>query len=219
MKTILTKLSLFAFVFSMAFIFSSCSEDEGKPILPLEATVVTNIAANPTADANNNPIPPTNKFTLFSLRENKIIPNSDSATAKWDVGFRSTTVIFNGGSSGPGNGQAQVMTGIFDELLVAPETGYKVDAAPTYAVPTGSNNGWYTYTGSTGTPPNTILPLAGKYIAVKTADGKYAKMEILSYYHGNPSLNDIPTKPGRYYTFRFIYQPDGTTNLKDTQGE
>lgn len=217
MKTLLMKLSLFAIIFSFALIFSSCKEDDAKPILPLAANLVVNIAANPTANPDGTPLAATNKFTFYSLRENKIIATSDSATTKWDIGFRSTTVIVNGGTSGPGQAQAQVMTGIFDELLIAPETGYASDAAPVYAIPTGSNNGWYTYTGSTGTPTNSILPLAGKYIAVKTADGKYAKVEILSYYHGNPSLTDIPTKPGRYYTFRYIYQPDGTTNLKDTK--
>lgn len=39
----------------------------------------------------------------------------------------------------------------------------------------------------------------------------------MSYYYGNPALDDIPDKPARYYTFRYVYQPDGSANLIYTQ--
>jgi hypothetical protein len=59
-----------------------------------------------------------------------------------------------------------------------------------------------------------ITATAGKVIVLKTADGKYAKMEILSYYKDAPApvnpLRDI----ARYYTFQYVYQPDGSTRLK-----
>ena len=48
-------------------------------------------------------------------------------------------------------------------------------------------------------------------------------MEIISYYKANPhtttaTFADLNTRPAsRYYTFRFIYQPDGTTNFATTQ--
>jgi hypothetical protein len=55
---------------------------------------------------------------------------------------------------------------------------------------------------------------------IKTADGKYAKVEMISYYKGNPNTTtaafaDLATRPtSRYYTFRFAYQGDGTTSFK-----
>jgi hypothetical protein len=106
-----------------------------------------------------------------------------------------------------------VYTGIFDQTLLAPDAGYKMDdktATPPYAIPTGSGNGWYS---ATSTQPTIISPIAGKIIILKTATGKYAKMEILSYYKDAPA-SPTGNEPARYYTFRYIYQPDGSKNLE-----
>ena len=46
------------------------------------------------------------------------------------------------------------------------------------AICTGSDNGWYNYNRAT----NLILPIPGRTIVLRTADGNYAKMRILSYY-------------------------------------
>ena len=53
------------------------------------------------------------------------------------------------------------------------------DSSSGYAVPSGAGNGWYTYQGP---PVNLITPTPGKILVFRTNDGKYAKMEILSYY-------------------------------------
>jgi len=49
-------------------------------------------------------------------------------------------------------------------------------------------------------------------IFLKTAEGKYAKLEMLSYHKGAPAA-PIPTSEARHYTFRYVYQPDGSTKL------
>ncbi|MEY4541760.1 MAG: hypothetical protein RLZZ306_3517, partial [Bacteroidota bacterium] len=96
--------------------------------------------------------------------------------------------------------------GIFDEIKeISASSTFVQDTKTLLAIPTGSGKGWYNYDGAT----NIISPIAGKILLIKTGDGKYAKMEILSYYKG------APTKPdgnvgSRHYTFRFIYQPDGS---------
>ena len=111
-----------------------------------------------------------------------------------------------------GGAAAQVVEGIFDELLVAPDAGYLQDNknTPAYAIPTGSGNGWYSYNGAT----QVISPIAGRVIVVKTTEGKYAKLEILSYYQNAPAEPNAMSDMPRYYTFRYIYQPDGTKNFK-----
>lgn len=198
----------------------SCDDDEDPVSRVLEAETVTNLAADPTQMPDGSPAEKTNQFTLFSFKENAVIPNSDSATTRWDIGFRSTTIIVNGGASGPGSTEAQLVSGIFDELTEAPESGYKTDTEAEYAIK--GTDGWYSYTGHTGTPPSAIIAVPGKTIMLKTSDGKYAKMEILSYYYGNPNTTtddfaDLSKRPpSRYYTFRFIYQPDGSSNLSST---
>ena len=114
----------------------------------------------------------------------------------------------NGGSSGPGQGGAQVYTGLFESLTTAPDTGYKTDATGALAI-----TGWYSYDATT----HVISPVPGRILALRTATGKYAKMEIQSYYKnaagapilGTPTGTDINNYG--YYTFRYVYQPSGTS--------
>lgn len=193
-----------------AICFSACDEDDENPIVQLEAETV--------ADLNSVS---TKNYTLFSFSENTIVLNADSASSKWDIGFRGTTIILNSGTSGPGNAAGQTVDGIFEEIVEAPSDGYAVDGATKAIVGSG---GWYTYTGEAPTgPKHAILPNAGKVLVLKTADGKFVKVEIMSYYLGNPNTTtaefaDLTTRAAsRYYTFRFIHQPDGSTNLETTR--
>ena len=191
MKQILTagmlSLSLFTLV--------SCSKDDDNTVTPPVVAVETKTVANVDADAANK-----GSFTLYSLVDNKVIPNSDSATTKWDIGFKATTIIINGGTSGPGKAEAQVITGVFSQLVTAPETGYTTDAAAKKAI-----TGWYSYNMTT----HVISPVTGTVIVLKTANGNYAKLEVTSYYKDAPATPD-QNSISRYYNFRFAYQPDGT---------
>lgn len=204
-----SKLNVALLLFSV-LTFAACDEDDENPVVQLEASTV--------ADLNSVS---TKNFTLFSFADGATVTNTDSATTKWDIGFRGTTIILNSGTSGPGNAAGQTVSGIFEEILEAPADGYAVDGTTKAIVGSG---GWYTYTGEAATgPKHAILPNAGKILILKTADGKYVKMEILSYYKGNPNTTtaefaDLATRPAaRYYTFRYIYQPDGTSNLETTK--
>ncbi|MEQ1586400.1 MAG: HmuY family protein [Cyclobacteriaceae bacterium] len=198
--------------------FTGCSENEDP--LPVVATTFTNLAADPGTGfnpTNGQPTGLTRQFTFFSFKSGDIVAHADSATNKWDLGFNGTTIIVNSATSGPGTSQAQVVSGIFDELAMAPTDSYKLDndvapiaGAPNanLAIPTGSGQGWYTYDGA-----NMVnKPTAGKIIVVKTSEGRYAKMEILSYYKdapANPTFNNT----ARYYTFRYVYQPNETNSF------
>ena len=152
------------------------------------------------------------KYTLFSLEKKTLVSNADSATTNWDLGFRGTTIIVNNGTSGPGNGGAFVWNGVFENFPTIPQDSvFKTDNGSSYAIPTGSGKGWYNYNG----PANLLTPLPGKVLVIRTAKGKYAKMEILDYYKGGktPSAtasDDIKLNDQRYITFRFHYQPDGS---------
>lgn len=194
-------------------LFTACDEDDNAPVVQLEATTVSDLNAVSTKN-----------FTLFSFADGATVANTDSTTTHWDIGFRGTTIILNGGVSGPGQAAGQIVNGIFEELLEAPTDGYAQDSQTTKAIQ--GSGGWYTYTGEAQSgPKHAVLPNAGKILVLKTADGKHVKMEILSYYLGNPNTTtaefaDLTTRPAaRYYTFRFIYQPDGSTNLKTTNQE
>ena len=57
-------------------------------------------------------------------------------------------------------------------------------------------------------------PTPGKTLVVKCSDGKYAKIELLSYYKGSPVAPDAFKDQARYYTFRYVYQSNGSKKFE-----
>ncbi|WP_324679269.1 HmuY family protein [Hymenobacter sp. GOD-10R] len=201
-----------AFLAASSLSLTACNDDNDneETVTPaLETQKVGSLAPQPAATTSTGQPGTAKHFTFYSLADNKEVPYTDSASTKWDVAFRSTTILTNGGASGPGQGGAQVYTGLFDELKAVPETAFAVDAAATKAIPTGSGQGWYNYNSTT----HLVTPIAGKVLVIRTATGKYAKMEVTSYYKDAPASPTLST-PSGYYSFRYLYQPDGSRNLQ-----
>ena len=188
--------------------FTACKKSSDSPsgTTPVTAKTVTNVNADPSLTGNH--------YAFYSLERGEAVAYTDSATNKWDIAFRSTTIIINGGTSGPALGGAFVQTGTtLDEYAKVPaDSTFRVDniaATPAFAIPTGSGNGWYNYNTST----NVISPIPGRVLVVRTATGKYAKVEITSYYKDAPATPDANSTP-RYFHFRFGLQADGSKNFK-----
>lgn len=200
-----------------ATLLTACSKDDNAVTTqPVQSVTVRDLPADPVSTTASSgtatqPVAATGKYTLYSLRDNKVIANTDSASNKWDIGFRSTSIIVNGGAIRSGQGGANVYTGTFDALTAIPtSTTFAQDQSTTQlAVPGGSGNGWYNYSSTT----NLVSAIPGRVLLVRTGDGtKYAKLEILSYYLGAPA-SPTSTTPSRYFTFRYTYQPNGSTTL------
>lgn len=188
-------------------LFSACKKDDDVVVQPVKSETVKDLPADPTTSVGANGQPTsTGKYTFFSFK-NGIVASTDSASLKWDIAFKATTIITNGGTSGSGQGGAVVLNGIFNEITEVPTSAtFAQDSKTAFAIPTGSGNGWYSYANGI------ISPTAGKVILIKTADGKYAKVEILSYYKGAPTTPAM-TDAARYYTFRYVYQPETSTKF------
>ncbi len=195
-------------VILFVFLLTSCSKDDnetGSQTQSLQTKKVSNLYA-PQSGGQGQPV--SGDFVKFSFSTGDIITSGDN----WDIAFRGTSIIINGGYAGTGepakNGNVSLATVIntLSGVTEAPsETNFKQDSQSAYAIPTGSGNGWYTYN-----PTNHVIaPIAGKVFVVKTANGKYAKFEILSYYQDAPA-NPVGTEPSKYFTFNYVYQPDGS---------
>jgi hypothetical protein len=119
------------------------------------------------------------------------------------------------GTSGIGSGGAFVYVGTFESLTTIPaDSVVHTDASPVYAIKTGSGKGWYSYDGAA----NLITAIPGRVLVIRTATGKYAKVEILNYYKGGAtplaSASDAEKlAKQRYYKFRFTYQSNGTKSF------
>lgn len=204
-------------VVASAFIFTSCDKDDVTTTQVAKVTTVNDLIADTIIGISSIRQPfGSGKYTLYNLETNKVVPNSDSATTKWDIGFRGTTIITNSGVSGPGSAGAFVYVGTFEDLTQVPtDSTFRTDVATTnLAIPTGSNKGWYIY----NAPANLVTPIPGRVMVIRTAAQKYAKLEILNYYKGGVTPAATATDnekiyKQRYYTFRYLYQPDGSKKL------
>jgi len=171
-----------------------------------DVTEVQNLIADTIigTSAQGQPVG-TGHFTFFSLKNRAMVTLTDSATNNWDVAFRGTTILTNAGTSGPGMGGAYTHVGIFaDVISFNTDSTIRTDAAPVYAIKTGSNKGWYVYDG----PNNLITPIPGRVLMIRGADGTLYKLEINNYYKGGvtpltTATSAIKLSTQRYYNFRY----------------
>ena len=185
--------------------FLACSDDSDD-LLPVVSITIEDLHA-PQEGGMGQPI--SGPFTKFDFDTGM---ETDSET-DWDIAFRATDIIVNGGSSmgtideptRNGDGGAYIAMGTMADVTEVDVSLFAQDSENGYAIISGSGNGWYTYTGP---PTFLVTPTAGRILVFKTADGKFAKVEILSYYQGAPDSPDAFTDQSRYYTFNYVYQPN-----------
>jgi len=191
--------------------FYNC-KDEEPSLLDIQSVSVEDLHA-PQDGGQGQPI--SGAFTRFDF-ETGLQTESDT---EWDIAFRGTSIIVNGGTSlgtndepeRTGDAGVYIYNGTMAEMVAVNTSLITQDSSEGYAIASGSGNGWYTYTGP---PTYLISPTPGKILVFRTRDGKYAKMEILSYYLGAPENPDAFSDPSRYYTFNYVYQPnEGVTNF------
>ncbi|HEV8303973.1 MAG TPA: HmuY family protein [Gemmatimonadales bacterium] len=108
----------------------------------------------------------------------------------WDIAFRRHHVI-----AAPGAGVADLGAVAFDSVREVPDTGYAATELRGDTVNAGVGK-WYTYS-----MLSHLLTSKRHVYAVRTADGRYAKLEILAYY-----CRDVGAA---CYTFRYAFQGGG----------
>jgi len=194
-----------------AVTLTACGDDPASSNAsdPVVASRVTDLPSDPfVAFVEGRPVG-AGVYTFYSLREDRIVAREDSATTQWDVAFKGSTILVNGGVSGPGQGEGQILETTFANVTEAPATGYTTDAVNGPALGTGSGQSWYSYNPAT----QVLAPTPGRVLVVKTADGRYAKLNMISYYQGAPA-EPSAASTARYLTFDFVFQPDGTRSFE-----
>lgn len=213
MKKIIYTLSAFLFL-------TACDKDDNtSSVDPVVSVTVTNLPADtiigitPGAPPSGGMPYGAGKYTFFSLERGVVVPAADSASNKWDIAFRGSAILTNSGNGGPGVGGAFVYIGLFNDLKTIPsDSTFRTENVPTsYAIPLGSNKGWYVYDGLN----NLITPIPGRVLVIRTATGKFAKIEILNYYKGGvtpaaSASDNVKMRDQRYYSFRYSYQSNGS---------
>lgn len=187
--------------------FTSCSNDDdnSSALMEIETETITNLQATQSADYSTTPPTITGDYIKFSFDAGAITTGDE-----WDIAFRGSTIIINGGEATAedqpertGEGGAYIASGTLASVTTVDPSLFNADSTTNgLAIPTGSDNGWYNYN-----PTNHLItPLAGKIIVVKTHDGRFAKIEILSYYENSTPNEDLTNS--QFYTFNYVYQPN-----------
>lgn len=227
MKKTISKIVL---VVAVAASFTACKKTESasvdltnngsyKVVTSGNTTYVQNFVADTIQgyDAMGNPIGATGARVFFSLERGEAV--TDTANKTWDLAFNSTKIWINGGVSGNKLGGAYNASAAFADVASADNSLMKVDGTSRAIIgydanagTSASNGGWYTLVPP---PPGAsiVTTVPGRTIVVRTASGKYAKVEIMCYYKGGvvPTVS-TPTLE-RYYNFRYTYQANGSTTF------
>ena len=142
-----------------------------------------------TVDASSREVPVT-----VNLRLGEVVQTASTSTG-WDLMIRRTVIQTNSGVSGDGQGGAQIIPSAsqLDELETALTDGYVVDELLTSGqpgVPAAPTNpvlgAWFNYD-----EVNHVVSPKAEIYAVRTADGGYAAIRILSYSDGVYTLEGI----------------------------
>src|SRR5690625_219877 len=196
------------------FMITSCSDsptgtDENES--EIEVRTIEDLHAPMDRDSD------VREYVRFSLRTGEVIAEANADDSNWDIGFAGTDIILNSGIHGEGEAGAFLLDLPFEEVEMAPASGYAGDTEEENAI-----TGWYNYTGQTGSPIHAVLAKEDVTIVVKTADGShYGKIQIVSYYKGSPDpgteeFANLQTRPDeQHYTFRYaIQRSEGVRDLK-----
>ncbi len=213
---------------------TSCKKEEIDPNIRLQdgkSIVVADLAGDTQASMGGS-VPgkenrPFNTF-LFRFKDQKQIwirTKADSVqwlkTKDWDLAFtgpynsevyvNNKNLEQNPGQGGLAESKALALGKDYNSVSEAPDDK-QFDLSTLNRIGwagTGDSPGWYTYSLTT----HLMQAIPNRTYVIRLADGKYAKLQLISVYKGNPpSVTDL-NWPAPYFTFRYYVQQDGSKNL------
>ena len=137
-------------------------------------------------------------WIYFDFSKGAVVNISDRVSSDWDIGFRRAKIISNSGASNPdGRGGIAAIENVeLESVIEAPESGYMTDISKNALETENPAIKWYFYNYMT----HELKPKKNVYI-VRTADGKYAKMQIIKFYcEGLAGC----------FTIKYVYQGNGS---------
>jgi hypothetical protein len=153
-----------------------------------------------TVDARSKEV-----WMYFDFSRGAVVAVQNPKTDEWDLAFQRYVIRTNGGDTNPA-GQAALLR--LEERDLTAVTRVPEHAAFVSDIRTTNRlhsynpllDKWYNYSYLA----NVLAPKPAIYV-LRTQDGKYAKLRILSYYCKEQVAGCL--------TFEYVYQGDGGTNL------
>lgn len=166
---------------------------------------------------------------LFRFRDQRQIwikTKSDSLqwlkTKEWDIAFtgpynsevflNNANYEFNPGYEGEAtNTSVVLLKQSYESVTEAPsdEDFNRSEITKIGWAFSGSSDGWFRYSLST----HIMQALPNRTYVMRLPDGRYAKLQLINAYKGNPPAVSNMNWPAPFYTFRYFVQQDGSKNL------
>lgn len=215
--------------------FISCSsseEDNNSSLSDGKSTVVTDLAGDTGASMGSGTDGKEQRSFhtfLFRFSDQKQIwlhTKADSLqymkTADWDIAFtgpynseiyvNNSKYQYNPGFEGPANNTAVVMLNEdYKNVIQSPSDADFNSSSITKIgwAASESSAGWFYYSLSS----HIMQSIPNRTYAVRLPNGKYAKLQLINAYKGNPPAVTDLNWPAPYFTFRYFVQADGSRNL------
>lgn len=141
-------------------------------------------------------------FAYFDFSSGKSVRILDSSSLEWDLAFRRGKVISNGGASSRLGKAGLFDLGVvdFNTVIEVPSDNYVEDESTRTETENPVLLKWYNYNYLSHK-----LTAKKNIYAVKTADGKFAKFQFLSFYCDNEEAGCIK--------IRYVYQGSGSNSF------
>ena len=210
-----TRLALLSF---LIVTFMSCTKKEIKPELQdNKSRVIKDLPGDV-----GNTVGSGKEFEpfYFSFKTAAKVDPLKVGTTDWDIAFTkeyNSLIVINGadfpgtpGYGGAGQGSLLIIEKPYDQVTEAPTAvEFAAGGRASAGWDSGNGIGWFFYDLKT----HIAVPVKNRTFALRTAEGKYAKLELISMYKGAPSTVSDLNWPAPYFTFRYYVQQDGSRNL------
>jgi len=142
------------------------------------------------------------EYVYFDFSSGKPVNILDTSSLEWDLAFRRGKVISNGGASSRLGKAGLLDLGEveLDEVMEVPTDNYIQDAATKTEMENPVLLKWYNYNYFSHK-----LTAKKNIYALRTADGKFAKFQFLSFYCDNKEAGCIK--------IRYVYQDNGSNSF------
>ncbi len=159
---------------------------DSPPALPTAPTVPPNLMSPRVVMINASS---ENDWVYFDFSRGGVVKIQDQTSLEWDLAFRRSKVISNGGATNKFGKAGLVDLGNsaeFNQITEAPLNNYFQDSATRTETENPILLKWYRYNYLT----HKLTPKSNTY-AVKTADEKFAKIKFLNFYCANKETGCI----------------------------
>jgi len=143
-----------------------------------------------------------NNWVYFDFSRGKVVKIHDKTSLEWDLAFRRSKVISNGGATNKIGKAGLINLGKlnFDQVADVPLDDYTSDTATKTETENSILLKWYSYNYITHK-----LSAKSNTYAVKTADQKYVKVKFLDFYCANKETGCIK--------MQYVYQDNGSNQF------